>query len=97
RTPTLSLHDALPISVDGLDVVSTIDVNIQDIAHHELLAQLEKYKADHGSVVVMETRTGEIKAISNLGRTSKGTYYEKLNYAVGEDRKSTRLNSSHVK
>jgi len=69
---------------DGLDVVSTIDVNIQDIAHHELLAQLEKYKADHGTVVVMETKTGEIKAISNLGRTSEGKYYEKLNYAVGE-------------
>jgi cell division protein FtsI (penicillin-binding protein 3) len=69
---------------DGLDVVSTIDINIQDIAHHELLAQLEKYKADHGCVVVMETRTGEIKAISNLGRTSEGKYYEKLNYAVGE-------------
>lgn len=69
---------------DGLDVVSTIDVNIQDIAHHELLAQLEKYKADHGCVVVMETKTGKIKAISNLGRTSEGKYYEKLNYAVGE-------------
>ena len=69
---------------DGLDVVSTIDVNIQDIAHHELLAQLEKYKADHGCVVVMETETGEIKAISNLGRTSEGKYYEKLNYAIGE-------------
>ena len=69
---------------DGLDVVSTIDINIQDIAHHELLKQLEKYKADHGCVVVMETETGEIKAISNLGRTSEGKYYEKLNYAVGE-------------
>nr|WP_242527992.1 penicillin-binding protein [Muricauda sp. CAU 1633] len=69
---------------DGLDVVSTIDINIQDIAHHELLAQLEKYKADHGCVVVMETKTGEVKAISNLGRTSEGKYYEKLNYAVGE-------------
>ncbi len=69
---------------DGYDVISTIDVNIQDIAHHALLAQLEKYEADHGTVVVMETKTGEIKAISNLGRTSKGTYYEKLNYAVGE-------------
>ncbi|MDC6384280.1 PASTA domain-containing protein [Flagellimonas taeanensis] len=69
---------------DGLDVVSTIDVNIQDIAHHELLAQLEKYKADHGCVVVMETKTGEVKAISNLGRTSDGKYYEKLNYAIGE-------------
>ncbi|MGY5848919.1 penicillin-binding protein [Salegentibacter sp. F14] len=69
---------------DGYDVISTIDVNIQDIAHHALLKQLEKYEADHGSVVVMETETGEIKAISNLGRTSRGTYYEKLNYAVGE-------------
>ena len=69
---------------DGLDVVSTIDINIQDIAHHELLAQLEKYKADHGCVVVMETETGEIKAISNLGITSNSNYYEKLNYAVGE-------------
>lgn len=69
---------------DGLDVVSTIDINIQDIAHHELLAQLEKYQADHGCVVVMETETGEIKAISNLGRTTEGKYYEKLNYAVGE-------------
>lgn len=69
---------------DGLDVVSTIDINIQDIAHHELLAQLEKYQADHGCVVVMETETGEVKAISNLGRTSEGKYYEKLNYAVGE-------------
>ncbi|HMB64745.1 MAG TPA: penicillin-binding protein [Eudoraea sp.] len=69
---------------DGYDVVSTIDINIQDIAHHALLAQLEKYKADHGCVIVMETRTGEIKAISNLGRTEDGKYYEKLNYAIGE-------------
>lgn len=69
---------------DGYDLVSTIDVKIQDIAHHALLKQLEKYEADHGSVVVMETATGEIKAISNLGRTSQDTYYEKLNYAVGE-------------
>ena len=69
---------------DGYDLISTIDVKIQDIAHHALLKQLEKYEADHGSVVVMETATGEVKAISNLGRTSDGNYYEKLNYAVGE-------------
>ena len=56
---------------------------MQDIAHHALLGQLEKYEADHGSVVVMETKTGNIKAISNLGRTSEGKYYEKLNYAIG--------------
>lgn len=69
---------------DGYDVVSTIDINIQDIAHHALLGQLEKYKADHGCVIVMETATGEIKAISNLGRTEEGKYYERLNYAIGE-------------
>ncbi|WP_406685683.1 transpeptidase family protein [Seonamhaeicola sp. MEBiC1930] len=69
---------------DGYDVYTTIDVNIQDIAHHALLEQLEKYKADHGCVVVMETKTGEVRAISNLGRSSKGLYYEKRNYAVWE-------------
>lgn len=69
---------------DGYDVISTIDINIQDIAHHALLGQLEKYKADHGCVIVMETETGEVKAISNLGRTEAGKYYERLNYAIGE-------------
>ncbi|TFG71576.1 MAG: PASTA domain-containing protein, partial [Flavobacteriales bacterium] len=69
---------------DGYDVYSTIDINIQDIAHHALLGQLEHYKAEHGCVIVMETKTGAIKAISNLGRTSDGTYYERLNYAIGE-------------
>jgi cell division protein FtsI (penicillin-binding protein 3) len=69
---------------DGYDVYSTIDVNIQDIAHHALLGQLEKYKADHGCVIVMETKTGEIKAISNLGKTEDSNYYERLNYAIGE-------------
>ena len=69
---------------DGYDVYTTIDVNIQDIAHHALLEQLENYNADHGSVVVMETKTGAIRAISNLGRNTEGKYYERLNYAVGE-------------
>ncbi len=69
---------------DGLDVYTTLDVNIQDIAHHALLEQLEKYKAVHGSVVVMEVETGEIRAISNLAKTDEGTYYEKRNYAVWE-------------
>ncbi|WMI67116.1 penicillin-binding protein [Aestuariibaculum sp. YM273] len=69
---------------DGYDVYTTIDVNIQDIAHHALLKQLEEYEADHGCVVVMEAKTGEIRAISNLGRNENGYYYERLNYAVGE-------------
>ncbi len=69
---------------DGLDIYTTIDVNIQDIAHHALLKQLEYYEAEHGCVIVMEVKTGEIRAISNLGKTKDGFYYEKLNYAVGE-------------
>jgi cell division protein FtsI (penicillin-binding protein 3) len=70
---------------DGYDVISTIDVYIQDIAHHALLKQLEEYDAEHGCVVVMETKTGQVKAISNLGRDEKsGNYYETINYAVAE-------------
>jgi cell division protein FtsI (penicillin-binding protein 3) len=69
---------------DGYDIYTTINIEIQDVAHFALLEQLEYYEADHGSVIVMETSTGEIRAISNLGRTSEGKYYEKLNYAIGE-------------
>ena len=70
---------------DGYDVISSIDVFIQDIAHHALLKQLEEYNAEHGCVVVMETKTGQIKAISNLGRDAKnGNYYETENYAIKE-------------
>ncbi len=69
---------------DGYDVISTIDVYIQDIAHHSLLEQLEKYKADHGCVVVMETKTGQVKAISNLGKVAEGVYSETTNYAIAE-------------
>ena len=69
---------------DGYDVISTIDVFIQDIAHHALLKQLTDYEADHGCVVVMETKTGQIKAISNLGRAKDGSYFETTNYAVAE-------------
>jgi cell division protein FtsI (penicillin-binding protein 3) len=69
---------------DGYDVISTIDVYIQDIAHHSLIEQLVKYKADHGCVVVMETKTGQVKAISNLGKVAEGVYSETTNYAIVE-------------
>ena len=57
---------------EGYDIYSTINVNIQDITHHALLRQLEKYKADHGCAVVMKTTSGEIKSIVNLSRTKSG-------------------------
>ena len=69
---------------EGYDLHTTIDVNIQDISHNALLTQLEKFEAEHGTVVVMEVATGAIKAIANLGRTQEGKYFEKLNYAIGE-------------
>jgi cell division protein FtsI (penicillin-binding protein 3) len=69
---------------DGYDVISTIDVYIQDIAHHALLKQLQEYEADHGCVVVMETQTGKVRAIANLGKANDGTYFETTNYAVAE-------------
>jgi cell division protein FtsI (penicillin-binding protein 3) len=70
--------------IEGYDVVSTIDVYIQDIAHHALLEALKKFDAEHGCVIVMETKTGYIKAITNLGKGSDGKYYEQLNYAIRE-------------
>lgn len=69
---------------DGYDIISTIDVYVQDIAHHALLKQLELYEADHGCVVVMETKTGHVKAIANLGRDENGSYVETTNYAIAE-------------
>lgn len=69
---------------DGYDVISTINVNMQDIAHHALLKQLEEYEADHGCVIVMEVATGQIKAVSNLGKGTNGKYYERRNYALWE-------------
>jgi len=79
------IHDENEIDPkDGYDITTTIDVYIQDIAHHALLSSLEYYEADHGTVVVMETNTGEIKAISNLGKIGDGSYRETVNYAVLE-------------
>jgi len=80
--PISDVNEKEPI--DGHDVITTIDVNIQDITHHALQAQLEKLNANHGCAVVMETKTGEVRAISNLGKSSEGTYFEKRNYAIWE-------------
>ena len=69
---------------NGKDVITTIDINIQDVAESSLREQLKKHAADHGCAVVMEVETGYIKAIANLGRTGNGNYEEIYNYAVGE-------------
>ncbi len=67
---------------EGADIISTIDVNFQDVAQDALKKQLTKTQADYGCVVLMEVATGEIRAISNFTRTKNGDYQEKLNYAI---------------
>ena len=68
---------------DGSDIYTTLDVNIQDVAENALLKALIKNDASHGCVVLMEVKTGEIRAIANLTRTDSGAYSERLNYAIG--------------
>lgn len=69
---------------DGKDVITTIDINIQDVAEQSLEKHLTLHNADHGCAVLMEVETGEIKAIANLAKTGLGTYEEDYNYAIGE-------------
>ncbi|GAC1306763.1 MAG: penicillin-binding protein [Mucilaginibacter sp.] len=69
---------------DGADIISTIDVNYQDVAQDALKKQLIKTQADHGCVVVMEVATGEVRAIANFTRNKEGDYEEKLNYAISD-------------
>lgn len=70
-------------SIDGYDIVTTLNVDLQDITESALYGALKQHEAEYGVAVVMEVATGEIKAISNLSRTTSGDYYEKYNYAVG--------------
>ncbi len=69
---------------NGKDIITTIDVNIQDVAEQALLNTLIKNDAQWGTAILMEVQTGEIKAIANLTRISEGIYQEQYNYAVGE-------------
>ena len=68
---------------NGYDIVTTINVDLQDVAESALMKTLMSNDADYGCVVVMEVSTGEIKAISNLSKNKKGEYWENYNYAVG--------------
>ncbi|HXB95451.1 MAG TPA: penicillin-binding protein 2, partial [Puia sp.] len=69
-------------SVNGKDIVTTIDVNIQDIAENALMNELRANEAEHGTCIVMEVATGKIRAIANLGLQPDGSYWEDLNYAI---------------
>ena len=67
---------------NGRDVVTTLDVNIQDITESALMKMMLQSESQYGTAIVMETRTGKIKAIANLGRQKDGSYWEDDNYAL---------------
>lgn len=67
---------------NGNDVVTTLDVNIQDITERALMRKMRENEALEGTCIVMEVATGKIKAIANLGRTPDGDYFEIDNYAL---------------
>lgn len=69
-------------AVDGYDIITTIDVNMQDIAEKALVDQLKNLEAQSGVAVVMEVATGEVKANVNMTRASDGNYYEMRNLAI---------------
>ncbi len=67
---------------NGKDLITTLDVNIQDIAQNALLKMMIQNEAVTGTCIVMEVATGKIKAIANLGKRGEGEYWEDLNYAI---------------
>ena len=69
---------------DGCELISTLDMRIQNVAENTLKQQLVKNKASHGCVILMEVKTGEIRAIANLKRKDSTTYVENYNFAIGD-------------
>lgn len=69
--------------VNGLDVVTTIDIEMQDIVQTALRERIQEVEADWGTVAIMEVATGHIKAIANITRLKTGEMIEDYNYAVG--------------
>jgi cell division protein FtsI (penicillin-binding protein 3) len=79
-----------PIPIDGYeiepengkDIFTTLDIHMQDLVESSLMKMMMQSESEHGTAIVMETKTGKIKAIANLGRTKDGSYNETMNYAL---------------
>ena len=68
---------------NGKDIITTIDTYMQDVAENALMKMMVENNSLHGTCIVMETKTGKIKAIANLGRRPDGEYIEDYNYGLG--------------
>ena len=69
-------------AVDGADIVTTIDVNMQDVVERALVDELKEINGEMGVAILMEVKTGDVKAIANMERTPNGGYKERVNRAV---------------
>lgn len=79
---TVPIDDYEVEAENGKDVITTLDVNIQDVTENALMKMMVKNEAEHGCAIVMEVKTGKIKAIANLGHTKDSLYWEDYNYAI---------------
>ena len=70
--------------VNGKDIITTLDTYMQDVAENALMKMVAGNNSLHGTAIVMETATGQIKAIANLGKQPDGNYIEDLNYGIGK-------------
>ncbi len=67
---------------EGADIISTIDINLQDLAQNALEERLIQTNSHHGTVIIMEVKTGEVRAIANFTKVREGVYAEQFNYAI---------------
>jgi len=70
--------------IDGLDILTTIDIDLQDIAEKALVDSLKSFDAETGYAVLMEVQSGEVKAIVNMQKNADGSYTENKNGVVSD-------------
>jgi cell division protein FtsI (penicillin-binding protein 3) len=84
RRKVLSKYLDIPVKspIDGCDIVTTIDVGMQDLAERALIDELKEINGEMGVAILMEVKTGDVKAIVNMQRAADGEYYEMVNNAI---------------
>ena len=84
RRKVLSKYLDIPVlsPTDGVDIVTTIDVGMQDLAERAVIEELKEINGEKGVAILMEVKTGDIKAIVNMQRAADGQYYEMVNNAI---------------
>ena len=84
RRKILNKYMNIPVTlpIDGGDIVTTIDVNMQDLAERALLDELKLVNGEMGVAILMEVETGDVKAIVNMMKNENGNYIEAVNSAI---------------